>query len=299
METMNTEHILNLFSGITVWKRGDQRAPHKPLLLLMMLARLQQGKERLAAFEEIQVPLTKLLIEFGPARKSNHPEMPFWYLQYDELWHFKADSPFRKRPHNRQPSPRELKDANAHAGFLPEIHERFHQHPSDISAAANELLYAHFPATLHEDIAESVGLNLFTEREKQQVNRFMRDPAFRPAVMDAYGGRCAVCSWDLRLGENVIGLEAAHIKWVQYNGPDIIPNGLALCSLHHKLLDKGAITITPEYRLLVSDRARGKHSLEEQLLPYHNMEIALPAEKSQYPEPAFLVWHGKEVFHQK
>lgn len=36
-----------------------------------------------------------------------------------------------------------------------------------------------------------------------------------------------------------VGLEAAHIKWKQFGGPCEIPNGLALCAIHHKAFDKG------------------------------------------------------------
>ena len=38
----------------------------------------------------------------------------------------------------------------------------------------------------------------------------------------------------------VFGLEAAHITWHAGDGPDLVPNGLVLCTLHHKALDRGA-----------------------------------------------------------
>ena len=49
-----------------------------------------------------------------------------------------------------------------------------------------------------------------------------------------------------------MGLEAAHIRWFAYGGPDEADNGLALCSFHHHALDRGGITISPELRVLVS-----------------------------------------------
>lgn len=33
MSNINQENIKDLFSRINVWKRGDEHAPHKPLLL--------------------------------------------------------------------------------------------------------------------------------------------------------------------------------------------------------------------------------------------------------------------------
>lgn len=292
---MDREGILDLFQHITVWKKGDQRAPHKPLLLLIMLARLQQGKDRQVAYAEIEEPLTKLLIEFGPSRKSNHPELPFWYLQYDDLWELTADAPFRTRPHNRQPSPKEFKDTNARAGFIKEIYTHFYHHPTELVEVAQDLLHQHFPATLHEEIVDQIGFDLSKEREKQLVSRTVRDPGFRRAVLTAYEYRCAVCSWDIRIGDTPVGLEAAHIKWVQYGGPDVVPNGLALCSLHHKLLDKGLLTVSPEYRVQISERTVAGRSFEERLLPYHEKSILLPSERKNYPDRRYLAWHSKQV----
>jgi putative restriction endonuclease len=34
---MTPDEILNAFNNICVWQRGDRRAPHKPLLILMAL----------------------------------------------------------------------------------------------------------------------------------------------------------------------------------------------------------------------------------------------------------------------
>jgi hypothetical protein len=41
---MTTETILSKFDDLNTWKQGDQRAPHKPLLVLYALGRWQQGK---------------------------------------------------------------------------------------------------------------------------------------------------------------------------------------------------------------------------------------------------------------
>ena len=55
----------------------------------------------------------------------------------------------------------------------------------------------------------------------------------------------------------VIGIEAAHVKWHMARGPSTTNNGLALCSLHHKLFDRGAFTLDTDRRVLLSQHARG------------------------------------------
>src|SRR6185503_19127739 len=94
-----------------------------------------------------------------------------------------------------------------------------------------------------QDILDAVGLDLSLT---ETVTRRKRDPAFRGRVLTAYEYACAVCGFDVRLGGHALGLEAAHIQWHQAGGPDVEPNGLALCSLHHKAFDLGAFTIKPD-----------------------------------------------------
>ncbi len=73
---MTTDAILTRFDQLNIWKQGEQRAPHKPLLVLYALGRWQQGKAEVT-FQEAEPDLTALLREFGPPRKSDHPEQPF------------------------------------------------------------------------------------------------------------------------------------------------------------------------------------------------------------------------------
>ncbi len=71
---------------LSIWKQGDQRAPHKPLLLLLALGHYQRGGDRMIAFTAVEEHLKNMLMEFGPFRQSYHPEYPFWRLQSDGIW---------------------------------------------------------------------------------------------------------------------------------------------------------------------------------------------------------------------
>jgi putative restriction endonuclease len=100
----------------------------------------------------------------------------------------------------------------------------------------------------------------------------------------------------VRLDQKTIGLEAAHIKWHQAGGPDIEPNGMALCTLHHKLFDRGAFTLSDRYRVEVSERAHGQQGLAEWLLTYHGREIRKTVRNDYAPGQTFVDWHRSEVF---
>src|SRR5262245_66063377 len=86
---MTADALLQRFDDLTVWRQGDRRAPHKPLLVLYALGRWQRGLTDVS-FREAEKDLKQLLREFGPPRKSDHPEYPFWRLRNDEVWTVRA-----------------------------------------------------------------------------------------------------------------------------------------------------------------------------------------------------------------
>jgi putative restriction endonuclease len=154
------------------------------------------------------------------------------------------------------------------------------------------ILEANFATSLHDDLLAAVGLSLKTGANRKSK----RDPAFREKVLRAYEHRCAVCGFDLRLGSSDLALEAAHIMWHQAGGPDVESNGLALCSIHHKMLDRGAFTISNEHRVLVSQEVFGSSGMEEFLLRHHGNGIRAPQSQEYTANPRYLDWHGREVF---
>jgi putative restriction endonuclease len=60
-------------------------------------------------------------------------------------------------------------------------------------------------------------------------------------VLAAWDRQCAFCGYDGQLGAAQVGLEAAHVRWFTHDGPDDLDNGLALCAVDHKLLDRGPL----------------------------------------------------------
>src|SRR5204863_7778152 len=65
------------FSSLRQAPLGDRRAPHKPLLILLMLGRYQHGNFQWLLFEEAQIQLKELLFEFGPPSRSINVLDPF------------------------------------------------------------------------------------------------------------------------------------------------------------------------------------------------------------------------------
>jgi putative restriction endonuclease len=290
---LSRDDILQVFGRINVWSRGSERAPHKPLLVLYALSRLSRGEPSTIPFREVAPKLTALLQEFGPSRRLFHPEYPFWRLQNDGVWVVDQADQLQRRTGQTDVPKRELLDKDVHAHFTAEIADNFQRDPRLIADVALTLLDGHFPASLHQDILAAVALDL---RLTETVTRRQRDPEFRDRILTAYAHACAVCGFDVRLGGQMLGLEAAHIQWHQAGGPDEERNGLALCALHHKAFDLGAFTIRRDYVLLVSEQTHGRRGFEEWLLRFHDRPIRKPECDLYLPAEGFLNWHEKEVF---
>lgn len=287
------EELKQRIRQIVVWKRGEQRAPHKPLLLLYALGRILNAMPRLTPFAVVDRDLRSLLLEFGPERAACHPEYPFWRLQNDRIWELTNIEHVVTRKGHTDGKKSELLKYGVEGGFTADIYSLLVDQPGLISELAVEILSQHFPSTVFSDILDAVGLDI----QFEHALRKKRDPAFRERVLIAYEYRCAVCGYDLRIGLQHVALEAAHIKWHQAGGPDIEANGLALCSMHHKLFDRGVFTICDRYLLRVSKKANGNIGLSEWLMAFHGRPLRKSQSNLWLPSSEFLNWHRNEVFH--
>jgi putative restriction endonuclease len=284
------EKLLTKVREVSVWKRGDQRAPHKPLLILNALGKLLVGQNQVL-FKDFYEPFEKLLREFGPPRRSYHPEFPFWYLRSEGFWEIEPATGWIMRKGASSPSKAELIGREAIGRFVPAVQELLLNDPVLADEVVSVVLNNHFPDSIHEDILEAVGL------EPLQIVKPKRDPRFRDEVLRTYGYRCAICGFDLRLDNIPLAVDAAHIRWHQARGPSTVSNGIALCSLHHKLFDRGAFSLSETFRIEISARVNGSAGLVEHLGRFGSGPIAVPNMRGARPDLVFIRWHRAEVFH--
>ena len=295
---MTRDEILKAFDRMRVWQRGDRRAVHKPLLVLFALAKVGAGGTATMDWNDVEPHLKALLDEFGPDGSGASRHHPFWHLQTDGLWQLEAPKNILDRPPSATPTLGELRDNHVRGGFPPGLQNCLHRDPELVAAIARRIVEAHFPDSIRSDVLAAVGLpdDLSAVVSVQEQAR-RRDPAFHEKVLLAYRYRCGVCGHDLRIGRQTIGLEAAHIKWFQARGPDVVPNGIALCSLHHKVFDLGAFTILPtSYQMVFSQHLNGSDESAGKILAYHGASLILLQSQEYLPQPEFLEWHGKQVF---
>ena len=194
-------------------------------------------------------------------------------------------------------------------GFPKPLYELLLSDSEFVQQVAQTLLREHFPYSLHDDIRTAVGLPAeFLVRESpdfpygsevRSTRVRKRDPSFRHTVLHAYEYKCAVCEFDLRLEDELLGLEAAHIKWRSAGGPDKVPNGLALCSIHHKALDRGALGLASAargFKVLISAKVYGESDTTRRFWDCHGAPLRHPRSSEFKPKDEFVKWHTHEVF---
>jgi putative restriction endonuclease len=123
------------FGRLNVWGLGDQRAPHKPLPVLYALGRWNRGDKADVPFGQVDADLTGLLKEFGPPRRSYHPEYPFCRLQSDGVWVVHASGPLTPCQGSTGVRKSDLLARDAAGGFAPEVQAALRSHPAPVSEA--------------------------------------------------------------------------------------------------------------------------------------------------------------------
>ena len=132
------------------------------------------------------------------------------------------------------------------------------------------------------------------ERVSAIVSRVVRDRVFRRIVLRAYDERCAVTGLRLINGGGRAEVEAAHIRPVEANGPDIITNGVALSGTAHWMFDRGLIGLDDNLRILVSRQANDPDSIRSVINT--TGRILLPQREADRPHLQFVRWHREHCF---
>lgn len=298
-------------NNLNIYNNHGYRSPGKPLLVLLAIGKCLRGEPRLIEYHKIEKDLKNLLIVYGRPQRAQHPEMPFWRLQKDKIWEIPCSNNLDVH-RSGDVSAKRLRDEKYAGGFNKDCYNALQRNPSQAIMIAEELISRHLPsslcievifATLVSKSIDFKNLELFKpqisdlEFDYQRIAHRPRDPEFRNLVLDQYQFKCAVCEFGLEFpSKRYPGLEAAHIQWHCLEGPNILNNGVSLCSNHHSLFDRGAFTIEPSsYKIIFSNdfiRLNPNDSIHR----VNNKPLKYIPNLEYRPSPKYLNWHRRNVF---
>ena len=291
---MSEFSALEHLTALRQYQGDGRRAPHKPLLALLALGQLANTGSSSLPWSVVQERLGHLLAEFGTATSggASSAAYPFTRLRSDGVWQLSRDVPNDNvGPLNAEP---------IEGRFLPEIEQELLASSDSLYSVARTLVESQFPLTIAPDVLTAVGFDpdvVFgsTVALGAPVEVRKRDASWRRQIVAAWDRSCAFCGFDGALNGAPVGIEAAHIRWFNFGGPDSLDNGLALCSLHHKLLDRGAIGLSDPGTIFVSDAFSAVGNVGRSVYALHGRELR-PRPGTALPALEHVEWHRQEVF---
>lgn len=118
------------------------------------------------------------------------------------------------------------------------------------------------------------------------VQARLHQPIFRGQVLRAYDAQCALCQ--LR---QVPLLDAAHIREDSEGGEPVVPNGVAMCAIHHRAFDAQVLGLRPDYRIEIRPDVLQEidgPTLRHALQGLHGEKILLPKRVEERPNTIWL-----------
>lgn len=163
---MDSREFLTHVNNIRPWVKGTQRAPHKMLMLLLMLGRLKQGNPGSMPYREMSPLFDELLRKFANKYKKDGAQYPFYALQTEGIWKLSEAVPIQK---NKKPSLSDLHNINPAGGFNSSVLQLLERRLELIDVAAVVLLRNQYPDSYHQDILKAVGLSS-VHTEADEIN---------------------------------------------------------------------------------------------------------------------------------
>ena len=139
-----------------------------------------------------------------------------------------------------------------------------------------------------KDIADFTGETRLIMREQRLKQSF-----FRKAVLSSYRGRCCMTG----LSEPRLLIASHIVPWSRDTSNRLNPaNGLTLCALHDRAFDSGLLTLSDDFRVVLSEVLKRKNDpfIQSVFLPLEGNLIEMPERFT--PDIRFIRRHRAEIF---
>ena len=290
-------------------------APHQPILLLSIIRLFDKG-----IFTNNQI---HILPELVASFKSNwsklvvtnhHPifAMPFYHMSSEPFWKLIANVGCEKWIESKS-SMRSLQNLTTAVNFAlidNELAELLLQ-PESRYVLKISILDRYFPETKsnygkngNDDLPNVSILNESSEEYKRKIIElknqvdenafqeevFIRGGLFKREIPKIYNNTCAITGLRIDAITNISMVDACHIVPFSEGYDDTLTNGIALCPNLHRAFDRGLISISDDYRVILNENFIESESVYN-LSQFSGIKITLPSQKKHYPALENLKQH--------
>jgi putative restriction endonuclease len=296
MMVKDQKYWLNKLATLRIDRARGNPAPHKPLLLLVIIEMAEKGE-----ITKHDVTLSAdLAFRFSvfwsivAKRRKQPPEvrLPFHHLGSSGIWQpLMADG---------KPSPD--KKLTSMVQLNPSFFDCLADH--SFRDRAQRILIDTEPYFLPEERAALCSMLKIKPtgtgiREYQEIYRTSiqkgRDACFRiEVVVLAYKHTCALTGYRLTTLEMESIVDAAHIHAFRDSRNNDPRNGLALSKNAHWQFDRGLWSLNNDYRVLVNREKFSEEGVQGQRLSeFEGRKIFLPNDPKYWPGYTYIDWHRK------
>jgi putative restriction endonuclease len=294
-------------------------APHKPILLLSVIRLFEQG-----IYSDNQIfVLPELVASF----KSNWAKLvltnhfpvfalPFYHLSSEPFWKLIANAGCEKWIESKSSmrSFGNLTTAVRYALIDKELSDLLLV-PENRDILKIALLDKYFPDTKsnfgtngNDDLPSETILHDNSERYKQKIIElknqvdenafqeeiFIRGGLFKREIPKIYNHTCAVSGLRISAVANVSMVDACHIVPFSEGYDDTLTNGIALCPNLHRAFDRGLISISDDYTILINKNFVENQKSAFNISQFAGKPIFLPYAEELYPDLGNIAVHRRK-----
>lgn len=176
------------------------------------------------------------------------------------------------------------------------VWEEFHSNWTSLATESEQIYLGMTSANIAD--TSTMELSAITGNEDTEATRQIKvrigQSFFRTVILTSYHQRCCICG--LPVPDMLI---ASHIvPWRDAEKQRLNPhNGLCLCALHDRGFDRGFMTISADYTIIIGsgfDQYLPNEAIQIHFAAYHGQEIQLP--DKFIPDQNLLSIHRENYF---
>ena len=317
MPTNTLQKYLNEIKNLRI-DRAHGKAPHQPVLLLIIIELIEQGQ--ITENKICPSPsLVETFVKYWTKITDRKPNLalPFFHLKNRGFWHHHPNPGYETALTvvTQIQTFSRLRKIIAHGYFDDDLFILLSE-PETREIIRQTIINTYLSDFRHEIqnlISEEQQIGEYSQKILQQVEHEfsalqqeesteaenpVRKRGFRLAIMRIYEYACAVCELQILTLDGESVTEAAHIIPFTISNNDDVRNGISLCQLHHWAFDRGLISFSDAYTVIVSELMSERGPTEWMLSTLQDKSIMLPEHGELYPAQNALEWHREEVFRR-